>query len=171
MTTNAQLLHPFWYHDGALRDIYLRDATLEVWTRLIEGLLAAPSFDLRYEQNGEPRPFPGVREVFDRDPDQSVILAAEREGVSFHTFFLDTDYIEFVADPREIQSPEAEAVALDFVRLLGRTTSRRVGLDVSGFDDDWLVYDPASDAIIESDVDRDWLKRPRGSWFRRYFGL
>ena len=136
--------------DGALRDIYVFDTTLDDWRRVIAEL--RDRYPSTFEVDGEPRDLP---------PDVAALFAGSRQEAhcwrihrndddraDLNCHFFDTSEIEFDIDPVGVQGQRDLDSLLDVVRLLGNTTSKRtVVTHENGRDAVILEYDPETRTV------------------------
>jgi hypothetical protein len=106
--------------DGALRDIYIHDTTIEHWQALLE--LLRSTYEPEYLIDGEPRPLPAsAGEIFAIHNQASTTLRFRVGGITIISHFFTTDEIEFDIDPIEIRSQESLDALLSFLRRIGDT--------------------------------------------------
>jgi hypothetical protein len=130
--------------DGALRDIYVLDATLADWQAVVDRLRTLnprPKFCIGGEEVALPI---DVTELFFRGPDDlcpSLHVPLGSATLNCH-FFVD-DEIEFDLDPREM-GPSLLDPLIEFLKELGTVTAKPVVLTMENMPEAVIMrYDPA----------------------------
>jgi hypothetical protein len=109
---------------GSLRDIYVRDADLRDWQKVLDFLRNA-RFPLDFRIDGVPTDLPlaadDVLALWER---AAPALFIDLEGVRMASYFFAPDEIEFDLDPRDVVRPDQADRVLGFVQdladLLGK---------------------------------------------------
>lgn len=130
--------------DGALRDIYVHDTTIEHWRTLFDVLRA--TYRLEYSVDGTSRPLPAiVDEAFTTRDTASPSLHFRVGGIVVACHFFTTTEIEFDISPREVTSQAALDELLGFLRLVGDTLGRAV---IMSYESDeqhpFITYEPST---------------------------
>jgi hypothetical protein len=111
--------------DGALRDSYVHDTTVEHWRTLFDALRA--TCELGYSVDGTPCPLPTVvDETFTNRQIVNPSLSFYVGDINIACHFFTTDEIEFDISPRDVMSQAALDDLLAFMRLIGGTLERVV---------------------------------------------
>lgn len=110
--------------DGTWRDIYVLDADISLWQRVLDALRVGP-FELKYYRDDTLSELPAAAQQAFPDAGWSdrllwVIFA----GVQAKCHFFTTDEIEFDIDPREVRGQEQLNAVFEFMRLLSRATGK-----------------------------------------------
>ncbi len=117
--------------DGALRDIYVNDASGLVWDRALEFLRHADT--ARYLIDDVDAPLPATAaQALQLWPDQSPLLIVERDGIEYACHFFDPEQIELDFWPEDIRGGEEFQALERFVAGLGRATHRVVLVTYEG---------------------------------------
>lgn len=110
--------------DRLWRDIYVVDATVEDWQRILDALRTlspAPSFYIE----GNPTPIPArVEDIFEQRQASSTLLTLNVGNVGLNCHFFDDEEIEFDLDPREVKGPTELKALSDFMTLLANRTGK-----------------------------------------------
>jgi hypothetical protein len=115
--------------DGALRDIYVFQTTLQDWQTLSDFLRL--NFELEYSIDGKEQPFPKlVSEVFAVRAQANTLLNFQAGKILFSCHFFTPGEIEFDLDPRNIKTQSDLDVLLDFMRQAGNSVCKPVVLTV-----------------------------------------
>ena len=133
--------------DGSWRDIYVLDASLDDWQRLLD-FLRTSRYNLTFSRvSVEPLPAHAA-EAFGGPDDVRPLLQIDVDGVVVNSHFFAEDEIEFDLDPREVEvSADAEAV-FEFMGGVGRALGKPVILTPENMSELALVaYDPATDEL------------------------
>ena len=116
-----------FFVDGSLRDIIVRDTTIDDWESIYEEL-AVRGFDMIFEC-GDSHALPknvsellAVRGKDDQCPRLRVIAGANK----FNCFFCSQDEIEFDLDPRDVSSEDEFLRVVDFMRMIGKRLAKDV---------------------------------------------
>ena len=101
--------------DGALRDIYVLDSTIEDWDKFVANIRDR-AISFQYSVNGQPAPLPSsALLVFDKRVEAAPLLAFSTGSVLFTCHFFASNEIECSFDPREVESESALAEVTDFM--------------------------------------------------------
>lgn len=147
--------------DGALRDILVRDTTIEDWDRLLN---ATESWGWHHEWliDGERGPRPASAAAAFASSD-SHTLALVVDGLRLHLHFFSPDEVEADLDPRDVRDERDYDTVCDVMRRFGRLLDRHVLLADEGGDPRHVLlsYDPANDAFLveSSDAGAERAKR------------
>jgi hypothetical protein len=148
-------LRALWEQDeGAVRDIVIRDATVQEWQRVVTAIRRA-GWAVDYREDAEPAPMPDdVRAVFAATGSRACrwrIQVGQRLWINCH--FFDPAEIEFTFDPREVTNQQEMDSLCVFMRTVGRAVEKPVRVYVEGFDPrppSDMEYDPDEDAVRAS---------------------
>jgi hypothetical protein len=129
--------------DGALRDIYVLDTTIEHWRLLYDALHS--TYSLEYSVDGQPRSIPStVDEVFSTWTTASPSLHFPIGGVVVACHFFCPEQIELDVDPREIGSSAAFDGLVGLLRLIGDSVNKRVIMSYESDEEHpFLIYEPS----------------------------
>ena len=134
--------------DGALREIYILDASPENWRDVVSHVVAQADA-CEYSIDGIVQP-----EVPTADVALAVTTRATSSlrviagGIVFHCHFFSPDEIEFDFAPEDVDGPERLQTLLDFVSGLGRVTGKPVLVALEGgLEFPFLRYDPFQSTI------------------------
>jgi hypothetical protein len=112
--------------DGSLRDLYILDAGIRDWQKLIDRLRSS-KYRLRYEVDDEVCQLPrSVGDLFLIRAECCPLLSIEVDGIRFNCHFFAEEQIEFDLDPREIDGEAKLQTLFRFMQFLGDSTSKRV---------------------------------------------
>lgn len=110
--------------DGSLRDLYFFASNIENWKLFLE---AVPESAFRYSlyKNGEPcEILMNIESVFAEKENSSLMLAIEKEGVSFNCHFFVEEEIELDISPKEVTDQSSLNIVLEFMAYF----SQAIGL-------------------------------------------
>jgi hypothetical protein len=129
--------------DGTLRDIYVHSTTIEHWRTLFDALRA--TYALEYSIDSSARPLPAVvDEAFTTRDTASPSLRFLVGGIVVACHFFTTVEIEFDISPGEVTSQAALDELLGFLRLVGDTLGKAVGLSYEGHaQHPFITYEPS----------------------------
>lgn len=121
---NWKQLGPVFEPDGALRDIYVLDATMADWQAVLDavwGWTPTPVFKL----GGEVSPLPDrIETIFDLGKQRNTALSLFVDAMRLNCFFFDPEEIEFDLDPAEVAGPLQLTALLGFMRHLSALTHK-----------------------------------------------
>lgn len=136
-----------FHRDGSLRDIYVRNVTIEHWKTFLE-FIRSSGFSYRYARDGALAELPTTAAQILGDSSATHNLAIDLGGVTACCHFFAEDEIELDIDPQEVSSPVTEQNVLKFMALLGAQLDRDVILtEENRRDDVWFRYSPKDDAV------------------------
>lgn len=112
--------------DGALRDVYVLDADLPAWQRVIDVLVQR--YACTFERDGVEERMPDdITGIFHERRDTAVLLRVHRgttpKGDANCHFFDETE-IEFDLDPSEVRNQADLNAVMEFLRLVGDAAAR-----------------------------------------------
>lgn len=130
--------------DGALRDIYVLDTTIEHWRKLFVALRGA--YTLEYSVDGESRPIPEtVDEALGLRATANPSLFFRVAGIGVACHFFCTEQIELDIQPREVNSTGTFDDVLGLLRLIGDTVGKRVIMThESDEQHPFIIYEPST---------------------------
>jgi len=132
--------------DGALRDIYVANATPQVWDRALEFLLRDGSSRYSIDDANAPPPAK-ASDAVRLWPDRAPLLIVDREGIEYACHFFKPEEVELDFWPDDIRGPDEFAALTRFVVGLGRVTNRVVLVTYeSSSAAEIFRYSPESDA-------------------------
>jgi hypothetical protein len=112
--------------DGSLRDVYILNADVGVWQKVIDSLRSS-DYPLLYDVNGTEATLPeNVADVFGIRSDVGLSLSVEAEGILLNCHFFTEEEVEFDLDPREMDSEERLQALFRFKRRIGEAAGRQV---------------------------------------------
>ena len=133
--------------DGSWRDLYVLDASLDDWQRLLD-YLRASNHGLTFKRETE-EPLPDrASDAFVGADDVRPLLQVDIGGVVLNCHFFTEDEIELDLDPREVETDASAASVFGFMRGIGRAVGKPVLLtpeSMSGLP--LITYDPATDEL------------------------
>lgn len=136
-----------FHRDGSLRDIYVRNVTMEHWETFLD-LIRSSDFGYRYTRDGSTARLPSTAAQILGDSSATHNLAIELGGVTACCHFFAEDEIELDIDPREVRSPIVERQVLKFMALLGAELDRDVILTEENLRDAvWFRYSSKDDVV------------------------
>lgn len=129
--------------DGALRDIYVQDTTVEHWCSLYNVLRA--TYRIEYSIDSTPQPLPAsADEALEARSTSSPMVCFRIGSAMVNCHFFTTNEIEMDIDPREIASQTALDELLGFLRLVGDTLGRPVILSYENDEEHpFITYEPS----------------------------
>lgn len=146
MRVNSDYQRAF-HQDGSLRDIYVRNVTVDHWEKFLD-FLRSSGFGLRYFRDGEATQLPSSAAHILADKSCSHNLAIDVGGVVVCCHFFGTEEIELDIDPRGVTSPSAVDRVLDFMGRLGACLARDVILTEENSPEDvWFRYSSEDDVV------------------------
>jgi hypothetical protein len=120
------VLDEAFHCDGSLRDLYVPDASMDLWHQLFT-FLQRRSYRLSLYVDGTISELPGdVREVFALRDKATPLLSVEVEGVTLNCHFFVEKEIELDFDPRQIAGVSQANAILKFMLDLGRFLDKEV---------------------------------------------
>ena len=124
------LVRDFESCDGALCDIYVQDTTIDDWQAVIDSLRQSKfRIELKIDDQVVETPT-DVSKLLFRDPSASCpCMYVHLGSTTLNCHFFTDEEIEFDLDPRDMR-PELLPDVLNFLKLLGRATSKPVLLTV-----------------------------------------
>ncbi len=133
--------------DGALRDIYVYDITMEHW-RLLYRMMCA-DYRVEHSVNQQPQPVPAsVDEIFALSPECGPILWLHLDCTGASCHFFSPEEIELSIAPWDIVSQETLDTLLDFVKRVGDTVGKNVTLTYENDRQRPIIsYEPSSGAF------------------------
>ncbi len=140
--------------DGALRDIYVIDATVGVWEAALAFLLSGGT--ARFTIDDVEASLPATAsDALRMWPDHTPLLLVVREGIEYACHFFVDDKVELDFWPEEIEGRSEFASLCSFVVGLGRATRRAVLVTHEGSEHAEIFrYVPETDAIEISSAGR-----------------
>jgi hypothetical protein len=129
--------------DGALRDIYVQDTTIDDWRGVFDMLRR--TYDLEFLVDSEPRALPTtVDEAFAIQVTASPILRFRVGGIVVISHFFIAEEIDFDIHPSEVTSQAVLDELLGFLRRVGDTVGRAVILThESDGQHPFITYEPS----------------------------
>lgn len=110
--------------DGSWRDIYVFDADLQTWQRVIDRLRQS-HYQLEYHRAGNVSELPShAADAFPVDGEADRMLSVKFDGILAKCHFFARDEVEFDIDPREIQGQRQLDAVFAFLRLLSVATGK-----------------------------------------------
>jgi hypothetical protein len=137
-----------WRPDGALRDVYVFDATEADWQRVVDAVRGR--WSSTYQVDGQAAQMPeAVREIFRAASSQRPLWQIKlRDGIVANCHFFGGEEIEFDLDPREVSSQLDLDVVCEFLRVVGQATAKPSVLSAENSPDLPIArYDPETDRI------------------------
>ncbi len=135
--------------DGALRDIYVHDATLADWQVALDHVREryAP---LQFLVDGQPADLPGqVADIFPIWERASPLLNFNLSGIDVACHFFTGEQIEFDLRPEEVTGPERLASLISFLRELATAVGKPAVLTMENMPNAVILRaDPASGAVV-----------------------
>lgn len=109
--------------DGSWRDIYVRSADVQAWSRF---LAAIPVWKLKYAytENGAPAAFPPTQIPFVGASEGRALLEIRIGDATLNCHFSSESQIELDLDPREVCTAEALDAVLSFMSKLSEVVRR-----------------------------------------------
>ena len=109
--------------DGSLRDLYVMNATVEDWQRVLDALSEIKPTPVMHV-DGEAIKHPLSAEIiFQRRQNSDLSLYVRIGNIRFNCHFFQDDEIEFDLDPREVK----RAADLDSIKAFMRLLAERTG--------------------------------------------
>lgn len=111
--------------DGALREVYLVETTMDEWQSVMAALLAGP-WPIELSTGHTARPSSDaldLRSIFDAE--ETSLMSVDVAGAIFNCHFFSKKEIEFDVWPTEVTAENFDEV-LSFLRLLGNAARRNV---------------------------------------------
>lgn len=129
--------------EGALRDIYVRGATIEDWRAVFDMLRR--TYDLEFLVDSDPRALPTtVDEAFAIQVTASPVLRFCVGGIVVISHFFIAEEIDFEIDPREVTSQASLDELLGFLRRVGDTVGKAVILTYESSEQrPFITYEPS----------------------------
>jgi hypothetical protein len=142
--------------DGSWRDIYILNATLSDWQRMLDGLRAS-GFDLGYQLDGQPAEFPSSAEsAFALVEEHSQLLSVRFAGILANCHFFTPNEIEFDIDPREITGQERLDSLLGFMQFLTDCVGKEVVLSSENCPESVIIRVRTAEPRIEHHSAGGW---------------
>jgi hypothetical protein len=100
--------------DGALRDIYVHDATVADWQAALDYVRASRAV-LQFTIDGQPAELPGTAvKIFPIRERASPLLSFDVEGINVNCRFFTATEIEFDLQPGDVTGPERLTSVVSF---------------------------------------------------------
>jgi hypothetical protein len=135
--------------DGALRDIYVHDATLADWQVALDRVrvLYAP---LEFRVDGHQADLPAqVAEIFPIRERASPSLSFDLSGIDVACHFFTQEEIEFDLRPEEVTGPERLAAVVSFLRELATAVGKPAVLTMESVPGAVILRaDPVSGTVV-----------------------
>ena len=135
--------------DGALRDIYVRDATLADWQATLDHIREryAP---LEFNVDGHPADLPRqVAEIFPIREQAAPRLNFDVGGIDVACHFFGTEQIEFDLQPAEMTGPERLAAIVSFLGELATVVGKPALLTMENMPGEVILRaDPTSGTVV-----------------------
>ena len=139
----------FFTGDGALRDIYVLNASITIWQRLHDHLILAGS-DIQFSIDGESAPLPPALESLFAAPEGlRPLLTCTLHSVHLAVHYFSPD--EFEADfwPSDVQTETAFEGLCQLLRDLSAAAGQDVLLTNENYrENPFIVYSPRHDQFI-----------------------
>lgn len=121
-----QVAKDFESCDGALCDIYVQNTTVDDWQAVMDSLERS-KLDIELQIDGQVVELPqDISELLFRHPDASCpCMYVQIGSTTLNCHFFTDEEIEFDLNPRDMR-PELLSSILDFLKMLGRATSKPV---------------------------------------------
>jgi len=152
---------PDFKPDGALRDIYVMNATLADWEAAL-ALITREHVSAVFTRGGEPATFPSsAADAFADSANTAVGLSFDVGGIELAWHFFTPAAIEFDFLPEQVNSLERFGALQKFLRALARTLNKTVVLSPEGSPTlailsvdptGTLSYHPALDALSGGEI-------------------
>ena len=114
--------------DGSLRDIYVREASIQDWDKLLRSL---PSWPYRCALSIGEQSSPlalDAQDLFRPSSRGQSHLVITVGSAAVHCHFFSTDELEFDLDPRQVDGTESFEALIDFMKRLGSLLRKPVVL-------------------------------------------
>ncbi len=143
-----RLLNRFLKDEGALRDIYIDDCSIEDWDKVVKALKES-DFILRFSMNEIETGLPlNISSIFS-DTENYFRLEVREESVIINSYFCAESQIEFDIDPRDFVGIDQFQILYKFMRLLARETGKVVKLTQQNCNDiPFLLVAPGDDGWV-----------------------
>ena len=134
--------------NGALRDIYILDASIEHWRKVFK--ILTTTYDLEYRVDGDVQPIPrSVDEIFDVRATASPLMRFQLAGVTVVCHFFCVEQIELDVDPREVNSATAFDGLISVLKLIGDGLDRRVIMSCESDEQHpFITYEPSRKEFV-----------------------
>jgi hypothetical protein len=111
-------------HDGSLRDIYVLDADIECWQRVLDALRSA-TFPIWYRRGESECVLPvAAADAFSGPDDPQPLLSVDLGGLGANSHFYSDTEIEFDFWPQDVVGQREFECVLEFMRLLADASGR-----------------------------------------------
>ena len=111
--------------DGALRDIYIVDVTLDDWQKILEQLREAGLFACAfYVDSQELSSAPDAKVIFERRQKTATLLQVTSGKVHLNCHFFSEEEVEFDLDPRDLKCEEDLPAVVAFMSFLAKATAK-----------------------------------------------
>ena len=119
-----QSVAPDFEPDGSLRDIYVLDADLSDWQRVLD--ILRESYSLSYEVDGQASALPErVEEILNEwQEERAPVARFSLGGIDLACHFFSPEEIEFDFRPEEVTGPEQLETLIRFLRQLSEITGK-----------------------------------------------
>lgn len=112
--------------DGSLRDIYVLDANLADWQRVIE-FLQMSGYEYKFFRHGVVTPLPSdITIVFKQKESSACLLTIDLNGIQVNSHFFFDGEIEFDIDPREITGQGQLEALIRFLQSVAESVNKPV---------------------------------------------
>ncbi len=121
---NWKSIEEYFKPDGALRDIYIYDANIELWNFFLNFVTSNFSFIFQY-QDVERKTLLSYEEIKKFQNDNPIVLKILLDKISINCHFFCEDEIELDIDPKEIDENNYNSLIL-FIENIGFNLNRNV---------------------------------------------
>ena len=135
-----------FYCDGSLRDVYVRNTTIEDWNRF---LAYASQQSASYYVDGALLPLHyQASEIFEERDRKARLLAINLGKVVLNCHFFTVDELELDIDPKQVTSNHAFDAVFQALTDIGKTLKKDVILtDENAPTSEWLRYEATSGTL------------------------
>jgi hypothetical protein len=137
------LVHDDLIYDGSLRDIYIRETTLDNWNQFLSVVRATKQY--QYFVDGELTPLPAVAvDIFSKRNYQKILSVWVGE-VQLNCHFFAEGEIELDLDPQQVTNQESFDAIRQFMEQLAIAIQRSVLLTPENLSEHPIIqYEPES---------------------------
>ncbi|MGE5397575.1 MAG: hypothetical protein ACM3MK_08610 [Chitinophagales bacterium] len=123
-----KFLKEVFYIDGSLRDIYIKNTTIDDWQKALN-LLCAKANKLEFYQDGVlmiDNKYKALDIFKIREQEIAVLMVIRIGSVNIHCHFFDEQEIEFDIDPKEVIEWSQFELIISFIRELAEVLGKEV---------------------------------------------
>ncbi|XRG80772.1 hypothetical protein V5E38_10910 [Rossellomorea sp. GAMAL-10_SWC] len=135
-----EVLDNVFFGDGSLRDIYILDANINDWQKLIDWLcLSDWAIEFYIDGQKNTNKIINVSKIFEEKKNKSVLMSIDINSVLVNCHFFVEDEIEFDINPKEIIGLNEASYVFEFMIKLSNIIGKEIILTEENLPENPLV--------------------------------